>query len=163
MDRQQSSHPVESGDVVSQQLPQRQDEQVSQGVVIELPVPLKPVLEHVPPGQPPLGVLAQGGQRHPQVPRRQAVELPTQTPRGPAVIGDGDDGGEPVSDVPQRPERGGQAVPAPQGHDGGPLLASAGPPGYIDRRSHWLLPSQVTVLDNNLEARSTQPGSEPLR
>ena len=106
MDRQQAPHPVEPGDVVSEQLPQGQDEQVSQRVVIELTLSLETVLEHVAPGQAPLGVVAQGRQRHPQVSRRQAVELSAQAPRGAAVVSDGDDGGKPVTDVLQSSKRG---------------------------------------------------------
>ena len=106
VNRQQASHPVEPGDVVPEQLPQGQDEKVTQSVVVELALPLKTVLEHIAPGQAPLGVITQGCQRHPEVPRWQAVELPAQTPRGASVVGDGHDGGEPVADVFQSPERG---------------------------------------------------------
>ena len=140
VDRQQAPHPVEPGDVVSEQLPQGQDEKVSQGVVVELALPLEAVLEHVTPGQAPFGVIAQGRQRHPQVSRRQAVELPAQSPGGASVVGDGDDGGEPVTDVPQGPERGGQAVAPSQGNDGGPLLTATGPARHVDRRSHCSTP-----------------------
>ena len=62
-----------------------------------------------------LGVVAgQRGQRHPQVARRQHVELVPDPARRPAVVGHGDDRGELGGDQPQRAQRRVQPVPAAQ-------------------------------------------------
>ena len=139
VDGQQPPHPVQPAHVVAQQLPQGQDEQVAQGVVVQLAVTGEAVLEDVAPGQPPLGVVGERGQGHPQVAGGQAAEFASQPPRGAAVVGHGDHGGQPVRDVAQGPQGGGQAVPAAQGHDGRPLLAAARPPVGVQGRGPLLV------------------------
>ena len=107
VDRQEPPDPVQALDLIAEKLPQREDEQVAQGVVIELALAGETVLEHIAPGQPPLGVVGQRGQGHAQVPGRQAVELPPQASGGPAVVGHGDHGSELMGDMAQRPQGGG--------------------------------------------------------
>ena len=54
----------------------------------------EPVLQHVAPEPPPLAVVAERGERHPQVAGRQHAELAAQPARRAAVVRDRDDGGE---------------------------------------------------------------------
>ena len=75
------------------------------------------VLDDLLPRPAPVVVPAEGGQRHPQVARRQHAELAAEPPRRAAVVGHGDDGGRVVHDVAQRGERGVQAVPAAERDD----------------------------------------------
>ena len=72
-----SSRPTQSSavDVVAEQLPERDDQQVADDVAAHLAVAGEPVLQHPRPGPAPLVVAAERGQRHPQVARRQHAEL----------------------------------------------------------------------------------------
>ena len=84
------------------------------------PSPREAVLQHPRPGDAPLVVAAQRGQRHPQVTGRQHAELAAQPPGRAAVVGDGDDRGqlvdhELVDEQPQRRERGVQPVATAEG------------------------------------------------
>ena len=72
---EQPGHPVEPVDGLAEQLPQRDDQQVADRVVVQLTVAAEAVLQHVGPGPAPLVVAAQRGQRHPQITRRQYAEL----------------------------------------------------------------------------------------
>ena len=78
---EQPADEVQAVDGVAEQVPERHDEQVAEGVPRQRPLALEPVLEHVPPGVAPLGVVAQRGERHPQVARRQHRELLAQPAR----------------------------------------------------------------------------------
>jgi len=73
------------------------------------------VLQDVPPGVAPLGVVAQRGQRHPQVARGEAAELDPQPAGGSAVVRHRDHGGQVARHVPERLQGGGKAVPTPEG------------------------------------------------
>jgi hypothetical protein len=72
---EQATHEVEPLDSVSQLVPDRDDEQIAQGVACERPFASEPVLQDVPPGAPPRAVLTQRREGHPQVTRREHVEL----------------------------------------------------------------------------------------
>jgi len=69
---------------------------------VQLALAGETVLEHVAPGAAPVGVVAQGRQRHAQVPRRQDPELVTEPAGRPPVVGDRDDRGDPVGHQAQR-------------------------------------------------------------
>jgi hypothetical protein len=75
---EQPSHPFQARDRVAEQVPQRHDEQVPDGVPGELMIAAEPVLHHLAPGGAPVVVPAQRGQRHPQVTRRQDTEITAQ-------------------------------------------------------------------------------------
>ena len=123
---EQPGHHVQAGDRVAQPLPEPGDQQVADRVVAQRPGAGEAVLQHVGPGPAGLVVTAQRGQRHPQVARRQAVELGAQPAGGAAVVGHRDDRGQPVGDPPQSAERRGQAVPAAERDDRGQCTAEAG-------------------------------------
>ncbi len=120
---EQPADVVERVDVVAEQLPEPDDEQVADHVVAHLAVAGEPVLEHPRPGHAPLVAPAERRQRHPQVARGQHAELAAQPTRRAAVVGDGDDRGEVVDhelvdQQPQRRQRGVQPVAAAEGDDG---------------------------------------------
>jgi hypothetical protein len=121
---EQPSHPVEPshgrvGGLRAEQLPQRHDQQVADGVLVQLAVAAEAVLDDVAPGLTPLVVAAQCGQRHAQVAGRQHAQLPAQPPAGPAVVGDGDDRAQPVGDPAQGRQGGVQPVTAAERDDPG--------------------------------------------
>ena len=99
------------------QVPEGGDEEVAEGVTGERSLAPEPVLQHVPPGVAPLGVVAQRGQRHPQVTWGQHVELVAQPARRPPVVGDRDHGGDVVGDELEGLERGRETVATPEGDD----------------------------------------------
>ena len=114
---EQPADVVESVDVVAEQLPEADDEQVADHVVAHLAVAGEAVLQHPRPGDAPLVAAAERGQRHPQVAGRQYAELAAEPARRAAVVGDGDDRGqvvdhELVDEQPQRRQRGVQPVAA---------------------------------------------------
>src|SRR5690606_3502924 len=114
------------GDLVTEEVPQGDDEEVADGVPVQRPVRAEAALEDVPPGLAPLGVVAERRPRHPHAPGREHAELVAQTAGGAAVVGDRDDGGEVPAHVPQRPQGGGQAVAAAEGDGtGSPTGSSA--------------------------------------
>ena len=149
---EQPAHPVERLDVVAEQLPQADDQQVADDVAAHLAVAGEAVLEHPRPGVAPLVVAAERRQRHPQVTRRQDAELAAQPARRAAVVGDGDDGGEVVDDEvvdqpAQRGERGVQAVAAAEGDDrlGAVTLTPARGPGATARAAYPLVASRRAI------------------
>ena len=91
---EQPAHPFQARDRVTEQVPQRHDEQVADGVAGQLAVAAEPMLHHLAPGGAPLVVTAQRGQRHPQVARGQDAVVPAQPPARPAVVRDRHDRGE---------------------------------------------------------------------
>ena len=117
---EQAGDEVEPGDGVLVELPERDDEEVAEGVPSERALAGEAVLEHVAPRVAPLGLAAERRERHPQVPGREHPELVAQAAAGAPVVGDGDDGGDLVGDVPQRGERGGETVATAEGGDDGP-------------------------------------------
>ena len=114
---EQPGDPVEPVDVVVQQLPERDDQQVAHRVAVHLAVGLEPVLEHLGPGLSPPVVAAQGRQRHPQVTGREHAELLAQPSRRAAVVGDRDHRRQVGGQPPQRGQGRGQPVPATQRDD----------------------------------------------
>ncbi|SII80823.1 Uncharacterised protein [Mycobacteroides abscessus subsp. abscessus] len=114
---QELGHPVESGDVVAVDLPQGGDEEVADGMAVEFAVGIEAVLDDVAPGPPPVAVVAEGGQSHPQVAGRQTPELVAQASRGAAVVGDGDDGGERLREQAEGAQGGVEAVSAAERDD----------------------------------------------
>ena len=83
------------------EVPQGDDEEVAKGVTGERAAPREPVLENVPPPVAPGGVVAEGGERHPEITGWQDAELLTQPSARPAVVGDRDDSGDVVADQAQ--------------------------------------------------------------
>ena len=146
---EQPADEVEAVDRVAEQVPQGHDEEVAEGVAGERSLALEPVLQHVAPGVAPLGVVAERGERHPQVARRQDRELLAQPPRGPAVVGDGDHGGDPVGEQLQRGERRRQAVAAAERDDR--RVARIPAPGWVVMARS--LPSEVAVHEEGVDAR----------
>ena len=71
--------------MVAEQLPQRDDQQVADRVVVHLTVAGEPVLEHPCPGAAPVVVAAQCGERHPQVAGWQHPELLRSRPEEPPL------------------------------------------------------------------------------
>ena len=69
---EQAGDEVEPGDGVVVQLPERDDEEVAEGVPAERAVAGEAVLEHVAPRLAPLALAAQRRERHPQVAREGA-------------------------------------------------------------------------------------------
>ena len=63
-------------------------------VAAHLAVALETVLDHALPGATPLVVVAESGQRHPEVARWEHPELAAQPARRPTVVGDRHDGGQ---------------------------------------------------------------------
>ena len=114
---QQPADQVEPGDGVVVQLPQRDDEQVADGVPGQRALTGEAVLQQLAPGVPPLGVVAERGQRHPQVAGRQHLVVGAQPAAGAAVVGDGDHRGEVLGQQPERGQRGGQTVAAAERDD----------------------------------------------
>ena len=82
---EQPAHPVESVDGLAEQLPQRDDQQVADRVVVQLTVAAEAVLQDIGPRPAPLVVAAQCGQRHPQIARRQYAELRRRRPDEPPL------------------------------------------------------------------------------
>ena len=80
---EQPADPVERLDVVAQELPEADDQEVAGDVAAHLAGAGEAVLEHLRPGLAPLVVAAQGGQRHPQVAGRQHAELARSRPDEP--------------------------------------------------------------------------------
>ena len=79
MRAQQAGDPVESHDVVLVDLPQRGDEEVAHRVPVEGAPRHEAVLHDPAPHASPFAVVAECGQRHAQVARRQAAHLRAQT------------------------------------------------------------------------------------
>jgi hypothetical protein len=139
-----STRPFECVDVVAQQLPQSDDQQVADHVVAHLTVAGESMLQHSGPGVAPAVVSAQRRKRHPQVAGREHPELAAQPPGRAAVVRDGDDrgqlvDGEVVDQQPQRRERGVQPVPSPERHDRLGAVGAFQPWQLHSRpRSRWL-------------------------
>ena len=114
---EQAAHPVQALDRVSEKLPQRDDQQVADSVVVQLTFAAETVLDHLAPRLPPLVVTAQRRQCHPEITGGKNTELTPQPAARPAVVGDGDDSGDVARHPAQRRERGSQAVPAAERHD----------------------------------------------
>jgi len=72
---EQPAHPVQTLHRVFEQLPQRHDQQVADGVVVHRPAGREPVLEDVAPQAPPVRVVAERGEGHAQVARREDAHL----------------------------------------------------------------------------------------
>ena len=132
---EEAGHPVERLDVVAEELPQADDEQVADHVAAHLALAGEAVLHDPLPGAAPVVVAAEGGERHPEVAGRQHAELAPQPAGRAAVVGDGDDGRRVRDDVPQRGQRGVEPVAAAEG-DHGELTETR--PGHSRPRSRWV-------------------------
>ena len=53
--------------MVAEQLPQRDNQQIADRVVMQISAALEPMLENISPRTPPFVVTAQGRERHPQI------------------------------------------------------------------------------------------------
>ena len=110
---------------VAQQLPEGDDQEVPERVVVQGGLVgghlggAEAVLHDVGPGPTPVGVVAQGGQRHAEVAGRQHRHLPADGAGGAAVVRHRDDGREVPGHVPQGREGRGEAVAAAEGGDPG--------------------------------------------
>ena len=133
---EQPGDPVEAVDVVLQQVPQGDDQQVAHRVAVHLPLGGEPVLQHPRPGLAPPVVAAQGGQRHPQVAGREHAELVAQPARGAAVVGDRDHRGQVGGHAAQGGQRRRQPVATAEGDDRG--FRRPAHAGYSRPRSRWV-------------------------
>ncbi len=119
-DAEQAADEVEGPHLVAGALRQAGEQQVAHGVPGERAVAREAVLEQRLPGAAPVVVAGQRGERHPQVAGRERVELAAQPAARAAVVGHGDDRGEPVGGPAQRLQAGRQPVTAAEGdHAGG--------------------------------------------
>ena len=150
---EQPADEVQAVDGVAEQVPEGHDEEVAEGVAGQRPLALEPVLEHVPPGVAPLGVVAERRERHPQIPGRQDRELLAQPSRRPAVVGDRDDGGDPVGEQLQRGEGRRQAVAPAEGDD----LGVARIPAGLEWSWRGSLPPEVAVDEEGVDGVGAQP------
>ncbi len=114
---EQLADQVQGAHMVAELLPEGDDQQIADGVLVQLALAGEAVLDHPRPGLAPVVVAAERGQRLAQVAGGQHAELVAQPPAGAAVVGDGDDGGQITGDPAQRGERGGQPVAAAEGDD----------------------------------------------
>lgn len=112
---EQPAHQVQGLDVVAELLPQSDDQQIADRVLVQVPLGLEAVLDDPGPGLAPFVVAAQRGQRLAQIAGRQYAQFVAEPPAGAAVVGHGDDGGEVAGDPAQRGERGGQPHAAAEG------------------------------------------------
>ncbi|CAM5534246.1 hypothetical protein SALBM217S_01358 [Streptomyces griseoloalbus] len=121
---EQPPHQVQRLDVVAELLPQGDDQQVADRVLVQVALGLEAVLDDARPGLAPVVVPAQRGQRLAQVAGGQHAQFVAQAAAGAAVVGDGDHGlaGDPA----QGGERGGQAHAAAEGDDLGLGAPAAG-------------------------------------
>ena len=111
---EQPPHELQPVDRFGVKVPQRDDQQVAEGMPTERPVTGEAVLQNITPLMPPITIGAQGRQRHPQVAGGQHAELLAQTPTGAAVVGHRDDGGDRLAHVTQRRQRGREPMPTAQ-------------------------------------------------
>lgn len=125
---QELADQVERLDVIAELLPEGDDQEVADRVLVQVALGLEAVLDDAGPGLAPVVVAAQRGERLAQVAGRQHAQLVAQTPAGAAVVGHGDDGGEVAGDPAESGERGGQAHAAAEGDHLG-LGAAAARPG----------------------------------
>lgn len=98
---EQLADQVERLDVVAELLPQRDDQQIADRVVVQLALALEAVLDHLGPGLAPVVVAAQRGQRLAQIAGRQDAQLVAEAAAGAAVVGDRDHGGQVTGDAAQ--------------------------------------------------------------
>lgn len=122
---EQLADQVESLDVIAELFPQGDDQQIADGVFVQVALGLEAVLDDTGPGLAPFVVAAQRRQRLAQITGRENAQLVTQAAAGTAVVGHGDDGGEVPGDPAQRGERGGQPHAAAEGDDLGLGAAAA--------------------------------------
>lgn len=116
---------VESLDMVAELLPEGDDQQIADRVLVQIALGLEAVLDHPGPGLAPVVVTAQGGECLAQIAGRQHAELLAEPAAGAAVVGDGDHGGEIAGDPAERGERRGQPHAAAEGDDLGLCAALA--------------------------------------
>src|SRR5690625_506193 len=159
---EEPSNQVEPTDVVTEQLPQRHDQQVADGVVVQVASAFEPVLQHVGPRTPPFVVATQGRQRHPQVTRREYPELVPQACRRAPGVCAGRDGGEVRRAPAQRRETRGEPVPAPE-RDHRRKLARAYQRATLERsRSHSRPRSRWTVMTRMSSPRNRSANASDM-
>lgn len=103
--------------MVPELLPQGDDQQIADGVLVKVALGLEAVLDDAGPGLAPVVVAAQGREGLAQVAGRQDAQLVTEPAAGAAVVGDGHHGGEIAGDAPQGRQGRGQAHAAAEGDD----------------------------------------------
>lgn len=108
---------VQGLDMVAELLPEGDDQQIADRVLVQIALGLEAVLDDLCPGLAPVVVTAECGERLAEVAGRQDAELLTEPAAGAAVVGDGDHGGEIAGDPAQRGERRGQAHAAAECDD----------------------------------------------
>ena len=107
---------VQPGNRIAETFPQPDDQEIADGMIIERPSAAESVLQNVGPGTAGLVIAAQRRERHSEVPRRQAVKFVAKPAGRSAVVSDRDDRGQVVGHPAQRRQRGGQSMPAAEGH-----------------------------------------------
>src|SRR5215467_6493615 len=117
MRAEEPGDPVKRLNLVAEQLPERDDQQVPDSVPAELAAAREPVLNYLAPGSPPGVVAAERRERHPQVTRREDAVLAAQPAARATVVGDRDDRGQVAGDTAHRGQAGVQTVAAAESHD----------------------------------------------
>ena len=155
---EQTADQVQTADGVPEQIPQRDDQQVTDSVPTEVTVAGEPVLEDVAPLVAPFGVIAQRRQCHPQISWWENVELVPQPSAGAAIVGDRHHRSDPVGDQPQCREGGSKAVPPAEGND-----CRA---GHSRPRSRWtrnVATCSALILDARASATATERCLPPVQ
>ena len=116
---EQVSNEVKACDVVAQLIPDRRDQQVPDGMVLERPIAGEAVLQDARPSATPFIVAAQCGKCHAQVAGWEYAELLAEASRGAAVVGHRHDTGELPGQVTQCRKTGGETVPTSQSDNPG--------------------------------------------
>ncbi len=127
MRAEQPADQVKGLHVVAELLPQGDDQQIADRVLVQVALGLEAVLDDPGPGLAPVVVAAQGGEGLAQITRGKDAQLVAEASAGAAVVGHGDDGGEVAGDPAQGGERGGQSHAAAQGDHLGLGTATARP------------------------------------
>ncbi|CAM5512841.1 hypothetical protein SCYAM73S_08668 [Streptomyces cyaneofuscatus] len=122
---EQLADQVEGLDVVAELLPEGDDQQIADRVLVEVALGLEPVLDDPGPGAAPVVVAAERGERLAQVAGGQDAQLLAEPAAGAAVVGDGDHGREVAGDPAQRRQGRREAHAAAEGDDLGLSTAFA--------------------------------------
>ena len=148
---QQPADQVEGRHRVAEQLVDRDDQQVSDGVPVELATALESVLYHLSPGAAPVIVTTQGRESLAQVARREPTELAAQAATRTAVVGHGHDRGQLIGHPAQGRQRRRQTVTTAERDDPRPS-AQWRRGGHSRPRSRWV--TRTSMLS---------PASSPVR
>ena len=95
-------HHVQTRHRIAKALPQSDNEQVPDCMIIQRAGAAEPILQDIGPGTARLVIATQRRQRHPEIAGRQAVQLPAKPTGGAAVVCDGDDRRQVVRNAAER-------------------------------------------------------------